>query len=58
MLLICVTDDGKGFDPETPTGGLGIAGMRDRAAMLGGKLFFESESGAGVMVRLEIPIGQ
>jgi hypothetical protein len=24
--------------------------------MLGGKLFFESESGAGVMVRLDIPI--
>jgi signal transduction histidine kinase len=56
MLLVCVTDDGKGFEIETPTGGLGITGMQDRAAMLGGKLFFESASGAGVMVRLEIPL--
>jgi signal transduction histidine kinase len=56
VLLVCVTDDGKGFDPDAPTSGLGIAGMRERAAMLGGELFFESASGAGAMVRLEVPL--
>jgi signal transduction histidine kinase len=60
VLLICVTDDGKGLAAFSPSlaGRLGITGMRDRAAMLGGKLFFESERGAGVMVRLEVPINE
>jgi signal transduction histidine kinase len=63
FLLVCVTDDGKGFDPTADSGGpgassdrLGIPGMHDRAAMLGGSLSFVTSRGAGVMVRLEIPL--
>jgi signal transduction histidine kinase len=59
MLLICITDDGKGFAGKTgeaSPGGLGIPGMYDRAVMLGGVLSFESARDAGVMVRLEIPL--
>jgi signal transduction histidine kinase len=61
-LLICITDDGIGFDPsrvEMSTyqqGHLGIQGMYNRTAILGGKLSFESEKGAGVMVRIELPL--
>jgi signal transduction histidine kinase len=58
ILLVCVTDDGKGFDgaAAADSGRLGIPGMRDRAAMLGGRLSFVSSRGAGVMARLEIPL--
>jgi two-component system NarL family sensor kinase len=39
-----------------PTGaGLGIRSMRQRAAILGARLDFISESGNGLMVRIEIP---
>jgi len=59
-ILICVSDDGKGIHgfkgAGLPAGaGLGITGMRQRAAILGAKLEFISESGNGLMVRIEIP---
>jgi signal transduction histidine kinase len=63
-LLILVTDDGIGFNAENhrsgiggPTQHFGIRGMYDRAALLGGTLSFKSETGEGVMVRLEVPRG-
>jgi phosphoserine phosphatase SerB len=31
-----VTDDGHGFDPERPVGGFGLAGIRERVALLRG----------------------
>jgi signal transduction histidine kinase len=58
-LLVCVTDDGVGFDPALAhknANHLGIRGMYDRIAILGGKLSFESAAGAGVMVRIEVPL--
>ena len=33
-----VADDGAGFDPAAPTDGFGLAGMRERAALMGGRL--------------------
>jgi signal transduction histidine kinase len=67
-ILICVSDDGHGLRSKTrlhdmslttkgiPTGaGLGIRSMRQRAAILGARLDFISESGNGLMVRIEIP---
>jgi signal transduction histidine kinase len=35
---------------------LGVRGMYDRIAVLGGSLSFESAPGAGVMVRIELPL--
>ena len=53
-----VSDDGKGFDPSPDArsygGHLGIRGMRERAALLGGALEIKSEPGEGTMVRLHI----
>jgi signal transduction histidine kinase len=61
-ILICVSDDGHGlYDTPLntkgiPSGaGLGIRSMRQRAAILGARLDFISESGNGLMVRIEIP---
>jgi two-component system, NarL family, sensor histidine kinase UhpB len=34
-LCLCVSDDGRGFETTRPSSGLGISGMRERAALLG-----------------------
>jgi signal transduction histidine kinase len=55
-LLVCVSDDGAGYDG--PGGrGLGQRSMYERTAILGGTLEFLSEAGQGLRVRLEFPIG-
>jgi signal transduction histidine kinase len=55
-----IEDDGRGFRvAETMTGegsGLGLFGMRERAAYLGGRVEFDSVPGGGTTVRVEIPV--
>jgi signal transduction histidine kinase len=58
-----VEDDGRGFDPERAGSGqgrrgLGLLGMRERVALVGGTLLVESEDGGGTTVRARIPLGQ
>ena len=50
-----VRDDGRGFVGEGRSGG-GIAGMRERCELLGGRFFIESELGKGTSVHFELPI--
>jgi two-component system, NarL family, sensor histidine kinase UhpB len=50
-----VADDGCGFAFDESEGGLGIAGMRERALLVGGELTIESRPGRGTMVRLTLP---
>ena len=54
-----VEDDGRGFDPERPepsaSGGLGLFGMRERAAYVGGTVHVDSRPGRGTRVLVEIP---
>jgi signal transduction histidine kinase len=55
-LILMIEDDGTGFDAATRhTGRLGLAGMRERAEMLGGSLVVESSAGAGTTVLVEVP---
>jgi signal transduction histidine kinase len=49
-----ITDDGVGFDTTCTQGGLGLAGMEERAALLGGRLTVNSEPGGGTRVRVEV----
>ena len=66
-ILICVSDDGAGMQnkkglqfniPGRPldknTSGLGLRSMMQRSEIIGAKLGFVSESGNGLMVRIEI----
>jgi signal transduction histidine kinase len=53
---LVVSDNGVGFDPKLPSAGTGIAGMRGRALELGGEASLESVPGAGVRVRLALPL--
>jgi len=57
-LAISVQDDGAGFDPSNgrPLSHLGIAGMRERASLVRGKLELHSQIGKGTRVELRIPI--
>jgi PAS domain S-box-containing protein len=54
-LLLEVADDGRGFDPTTPTPGLGLVSMRERAERLGGQLTVTARPGTGTGVRLIVP---
>jgi signal transduction histidine kinase len=51
-----VEDDGRGFSAEERTDGLGILGMGERLALLGGRLKIESAPGAGTTIVAEVPI--
>lgn len=54
-----VEDDGIGFNVEEITakgGGLGLFGMQERAALLGGTFKIESRSGFGTTVFIKLPV--
>lgn len=54
-LELRVTDDGAGLDPDRVGTGLGLAGMRERALLIGGRLELESRPPLGTRVRLSVP---
>jgi signal transduction histidine kinase len=52
-----VEDDGEGFDPtDVRDGGIGLIGMRERIALLDGRLEIESSPSAGTTVVAEVPL--
>jgi signal transduction histidine kinase len=54
--VVVVEDDGGGFDAASPTAGLGLSGMRERVALVGGKLRLETRPGAGTTIAAEVPL--
>jgi signal transduction histidine kinase len=57
-IRLSVTDNGTGFSAEAAPGkpmSFGLAGMQERARLLGGKLNVCSRPGKGVAVRLVLP---
>ena len=64
-LALVLEDNGIGFDPDSvgwvaPGGsrgsGLGLSGMKERVALLGGTIVIESESGRGSTIFARIPL--
>jgi signal transduction histidine kinase len=55
-LILAVEDDGVGFAAGDPAEGAGLVGIRERAALVGGRVDIDSEPGMGTHVRLEIPL--
>jgi signal transduction histidine kinase len=56
-VALVVQDDGQGFDPVgVRDGGVGLIGMRERMALLGGRLTVESSESAGTMLTAEVPV--
>jgi two-component system, NarL family, sensor histidine kinase UhpB len=59
MLRLSVEDDGKGFDRSTNSlgeRGIGLFGMAERLALIGGVLEIHSAPGQGTTIVAEIPI--
>jgi len=59
-IKLTVSDNGIGFDAEAAFGkprSYGLAGMRERAALIGGRLRVRSAPGRGAVVMLELPRG-
>jgi signal transduction histidine kinase len=57
-IRLSVTDNGAGFNAETVASkpmSFGLAGMRERAALLGGTLAVRSRPGKGTTVALKLP---
>lgn len=56
-VTLVVQDDGKGFHPESVRdGGLGLVGMQERVALLGGRLTVQSSEGGGTLLKAEVPL--
>jgi signal transduction histidine kinase/CheY-like chemotaxis protein len=58
FLNVSVTDNGRGISDRDLANGssLGLAGMRERATLLGGRLDVRRRSPSGTMVRLTVPL--
>ncbi len=59
---LSIEDDGVGFDVDAAmeraaeSGGVGLAGMQERVALLGGSMKIASEAGTGTVILVQVPI--
>lgn len=58
LLTLMAIDNGKGFDTSrlSETEALGVAGMRERAGLVGGVLEVQSQPGKGTRVNFIVPL--
>jgi PAS domain S-box-containing protein len=59
--ILIIEDNGRGFDPHQATTslsgrGMGLVGMRERAALMGGTVEIESAPGAGTTIFVRTPV--
>lgn len=59
--MLIVEDNGRGFDADRAVGpgphdGMGLAGIRERAEMIGGSVQIESRPGTGATIFVKVPI--
>jgi signal transduction histidine kinase/HAMP domain-containing protein len=63
LIIAVVEDDGQGFDlaqvrASSIEARLGLAGMEERAALIGATLTIETSPGSGTTVYLQVPLSQ
>lgn len=56
MLTIEVKDDGKGFDTEFRSEGMGLSNISSRVSYIKGDITIQSKDGSGTQVTIRIPI--
>jgi signal transduction histidine kinase len=57
-ISVVIEDDGQGFEErQASRNGLGLLGMRERVALVDGRLTVESSPGAGTSLSIEVPAG-
>jgi two-component system sensor histidine kinase UhpB len=57
-LVLCISDDGEGFDVNALKGhdGLGLVNIRERLDLIQGSLSIQSTPATGTRVRVEVPL--
>ena len=55
-LILTVSDDGQGFDPESSPTGFGLRSMEQRTESLGGQFTIDGLPGSGTTITCKIPI--
>lgn len=59
QLVLLIEDDGIGFKPDEKTSratGIGLIGMQERAALIGGSMEIESAPGKGTRIFVRVPV--
>jgi signal transduction histidine kinase len=56
QVILEVADHGRGFNADAPSGGLGLASMRERANAVRGTLLIASAPDEGTLLRLVVPL--
>ena len=57
--MLIIEDNGVGFEPGRQISddkGMGLSGMSERAALIGGKLEIESTKGEGTTIYVTVPV--
>jgi signal transduction histidine kinase len=54
-MVMCLHDNGRGFDAKAATSGTGLSGMRDRAEALRGTFVLDSQPGQGATLTVRVP---
>ncbi len=57
-LWLSVEDNGRGYNPEQQSGGLGLLGIRERAIAAGGEFAIRSAPGHGTHIDIRLPLKQ
>lgn len=58
QLLLCIEDNGKGFNPSLKPKGIGLMNIKARTENFGGVLHIESAPGEGCRLRIHFPAFQ
>lgn len=55
-LQLCLQDDGKGFDVNKNSAGIGLKNMKKRIEIIGGTYILESQQNKGTKLLIDIPL--
>lgn len=58
VLEMTIADNGKGFDPGSMKGGIGIANMKRRAKVFNGTFLLHSSPGNGCKIYIQVPLAK
>jgi PAS domain S-box-containing protein len=55
-LTLFISDNGRGFDPDSMVGGVGLVSMRERCGAIGAAFTVSSYPGAGTRIEITVPM--
>ena len=55
-ITLIIKDNGRGFDPSAPQGGIGLVSMKERTEGLSGSFTVESRPNQGTQIEVTLPI--